>query len=488
MKFKILGLLFLCFSFSIAQSDYLSYVQLSSELQSIAKENSMASLMSIGKSAGNKDIWMLQLGDKNTSKPALLMVANLDGKHQAGGQISLLMIEKWLKSEDMKKYLASYHIFIIPMASPDAVVNFKQKLLFEKSGNSQRTDDDRNGIVGDDSFEDLNNDGFITQMRIESPKGTYIAWEQDPRILVPANATKGQVGKYLILSEGIDNNKNDIFNEDASEGVNIDRNFAYNYPIFEKGSGVYAVSESETKAIMDFVYAHPEIYGVFTFGLHNNIAEAAKFDSKTTSERIIKGWLENDVKTQNLLQDFYVNKANLKDGKAISFQGGNFTQTAYFHAGKMSLTSPGWWVPKVETPKDSTEKKAPKSKKEDSEQEPELAKFLQWADQQNADVFVPWKTINHPDFPNQKVEVGGLKPFALHNPPIQYLDSVAEKHLLFMKEWLVAMPKVVIADQKVEKIDTDLFRISLTVVNKGLLPTYATIADTIRFSSRFKTT
>ena len=34
----------------------------------------------------------------------------------------------------------------------------------------------------------------------------------------------------------------------------------------------------------------------------------------------------------------------------------------------------------------------------------------------------------------------------------------------------------------------DLFRISLTVVNKGLLPTYATIADKIKFSSRFKTT
>jgi hypothetical protein len=31
---------------------------------------------------------------------------------------------------------------------------------------------------------------------------------------------------------------------------------------------------------------------------------------------------------------------------------GNFAQTAYFHAGRFSFSTPGWWVPKVEAKKD----------------------------------------------------------------------------------------------------------------------------------------
>jgi hypothetical protein len=487
MKNAILGLFLMCFCISNAQSDYVSYDQMTTRLQSISKQNPQATVQSIGKSASGKDIWVMQLGSNPSSKPALLVVGGLDGAHPAGAQISVLMIEKWLKNDSMKKWLQNHQIFFIPVASPDALMNFKQKLIFEKRGNSKITDDDRNGKPNDDPYEDLNNDGLITQMRIESPKGTHIVWEQDPRVLIPADASKGQVGQYLVLSEGIDNNKNEIFNEDASEGVNIDQNFAYQYPIFEKGSGLYAVSESETKALMDFVYAHPEIYGVLTFGPYHNMAEATKFDSKTASERIVKSLLEDDVKTINKLQDFYQNKAGLKDGKTISFQGGNFPQTAYFHAGKMSVATPGWWVPKVEKPKDTSQTEKPKEKKKESEKDPELAQFLQWADQEQADVFVPWKSINHPDFPNQKVEVGGIKPFVLQNPPLKFLDSVAEKHIVFMDEWLKAMPTIVVSKQKVEKIDQDLYRITLSVVNKGLLPTYTSLADKVRFTSKYKT-
>ncbi|MFY8187678.1 MAG: M14 family metallopeptidase [Flavobacterium sp.] len=487
MKISFLGLLLFCFGMSRAQTNYLSYEQMTEKLQTIAKNQPLVSLQSIGKSASGKDIWALELGNKEARKPALLLVASLDGSHPAGAQISYLMIEKWLKNDTMKAWLQNHQLYVIPMASPDAIPNSKQKTLFEKRGNAKTTDDNRNGKPNDDPYEDLNNDGFITQMRIESPKGTLIAWEKDPRVLIPADISKGQAGKYLLLSEGIDNNKNELFNEDASEGVNIDQNFAYNYSIFQKGSGLYAVSEAETKALMDFVYAHPEIYGVFTFAHYNNLAEPIKFDSKATSERIIRDLLENDVKTHNFLQDIYVNKAGLKDGKSIPFQGGNFPQTAYFHAGKMSLASPGWWLPKIETPKDTTQKEVPKNKKEKEEETPALANFLQWADQNQADVFVPWKAINHPDFPNQKVEVGGLKPFALHNPPVKFLDSIAEKHLIFMDEWFKAFPKMVVATQKVEKLDADLFRITISLVNKGLLPTSASLAQKIRFTSKYKT-
>jgi hypothetical protein len=76
-------------------------------------------------------------------------------------------------------------------------------------------------------------------MRIEDPTGAYIISKEDPRVMVKADPSKGEVGKYILLSEGIDNDKDGVFNEDGVGGVNIDKNGTYDYPFFTQGSGEY---------------------------------------------------------------------------------------------------------------------------------------------------------------------------------------------------------------------------------------------------------
>jgi hypothetical protein len=49
----------------------------------------------------------------------------------------------------------------------------------------------------------LNKDGLITQIRIEDITGSYIESPEDSRVLVNADPTKNQVGKYILISEGI---------------------------------------------------------------------------------------------------------------------------------------------------------------------------------------------------------------------------------------------------------------------------------------------
>jgi hypothetical protein len=56
----------------------------------------------------------------------------------------------------------------------------------------------------------LNKDGLITQIRIEDITGSYIESPEDSRVLVNADPTKNQVGKYILISEGIDNDKDGI--------------------------------------------------------------------------------------------------------------------------------------------------------------------------------------------------------------------------------------------------------------------------------------
>ena len=86
--------------------------------------------------------------------------------------------------------------------------------------------------IDEDGYEDLNKDGLITLMRIKDPAGRFIESDEDERIMVEADISKGQSGNYLVYSEGIDNDKDGSFNEDGPGGVDFNRNFTFNYESF----------------------------------------------------------------------------------------------------------------------------------------------------------------------------------------------------------------------------------------------------------------
>jgi hypothetical protein len=486
MRKKILFLFVLCFGITHAQNGYLNYQNLTKNLKALDAKSNYCTVKSIGKSSGGKEIWLVTLSDSTAPKPALLITAGLDGKSRTGTQIALKMIENLLNSDKLSNILEEKTIYFVPSVNPDAIDAAVANIKMEKRGNDTETDDDRDGRIGEDPFEDLNKDGLITQIRVEDITGSYIESPEDSRVLIKADPVKNQVGKYILISEGIDNDKDGMFNEDFSEGVNIDKNFTYDYPVFEKGAGVYVASESETRALLDFLYLNQNIYGVLTFGMHNNLSETPKYDSKLTGSRIIKGWLEKDIKVAEQVSKLYTQKAAIKDGPKMPMTKGNFAQTAYFHAGRFSFSTPGWWIPKVEVKKDSLDSKLDKPK--DKEEVNSEVSFLKWADSQNIkSVFVNWSVIKHPDFPNQKVEVGGFVPYILNNPPVNFLEEAAAKHVFFVEELLAAMPKIEINVPEVKKVNENLYRVTIKIANKGLLPTYTEIGDKIRFVSKMKT-
>ncbi|RTZ03919.1 peptidase M14 [Flavobacterium bomense] len=488
MRKKLLFLFVLCFGITHAQKDYLNYENLTKSLKELDAKSKYCTVKSIGKSSGGREIWVVTISESTTPKPALLITAGLDGKYRAGTQITLKMIDNVLKNEKLAAILKEKTIYFVPAVNPDAIDAAFGAVKMEKRGNDNKTDDDRDGKIGEDPFEDLNKDGLITQLRIEDVTGSFIESPEDSRVLIKADPTKNQVGKYVLISEGIDTDKDGMFNEDFSEGVNIDKNFTFDYPAFEKGAGVYVASEPETRALLDFLYLNQNIYGVLTFGMHNNLSETPKYDSKLASSRIIKGWLEKDSKAAEQVSKLYTQKATIKGGPKMPMTKGNFAQTAYFHAGRFSFSTPGWWVPKVEAKKDSLYSKLEKPAEKDKEELNSEVSFLKWADSQNIkNVFVDWSVIKHPDFPNQKVEVGGFIPYALNNPPVKFLEETANKHVLFVEELLAAMPKIETNVPEVEKIKENLHRVTIKVANKGLLPTYTEIGDKIRFVSKMKT-
>ncbi len=505
---------------------YNNHAQLSTRLKNLSsKYAAQASVRSIGKSSGGRDLWLLTLGKGDaTKKPAILVVAGLDGTHLAGTELAIQTAEKMLvtaNADSISKLLDAKTFYFLPSMNPDAQEQFSAKLKYERAGNDTKADDDRDGRMDEDPFEDLNGDGLVTWVRVEDPTGTFVASKEDPRILVKADPNKGESGKYLIFSEGIDNDKDNAFNEDGAGGINPEKNFTFDYQIFVNGSGEYAASEPEVRALLDFLYRAPNIFAVLTFGPNNNLSEAPRFDASKVARRILSGPLSKDAKALEQVSKLYNGRTGLKDAPAMPQTRANFSQTAYYHAGRYSFTTPGWWAPKAETPRDTTRRAAAAPTTPSNTPAPasptagggggrfgggtggggtvtppsgvggqseDDTRFLKWADKEKlTGVFVDWKTIQHPDFPNQKAEVGGIVPFAKLNPPVSYLAASADKHLKFLTGLGAQMPEIQLVNVKAESLGNGLTRVTATVINKGLLPTYAEIGDRVRYIQKVKT-
>ena len=216
----ISGLLFCFTSLQIsAQSDYSNYSKFSQRLKTLQSQNaSNSKLKELTTTIGGHKIWALTLSKGNAqNKPAIAIVSGVDGKHLLGPEMAINIAENILKNHADVLEKTTFYIF--PNMSPNATENYFSSLKHYKNGNAKSTDDDRDGEFNEDPFDDLNKDGLITMMRIEDVTGDYIKLKEDERILVKADKNKGEIGKYKLLSEGIDNDKDGLFNEDGKGGI-----------------------------------------------------------------------------------------------------------------------------------------------------------------------------------------------------------------------------------------------------------------------------
>jgi len=473
--FNLFFLLLLCTASAQNQQDYSNQASLTARVKTLAsKYPQLVKTKSLVQTRGGKDIWMLTIGTGKTEvKPAIVVVGGVEGKHLLGVEIAIGFAEKLLSSADVdsiKTLLNKQTFYVFPNMSPDATEQYFAKVKAERSGNATKTDDDRDGSINEDDFDDLDGNGKITAIRILDPTGKYKLNSDDPRSLLLADPNKGETGKYILLTEGIDNDKDGLFNEDGVGGVSFNRNSSFNYKNFIPGAGEYAVSELENRALFDFLFDAFNVYAVVTFGPTNNLSTPVTFNPMGIAKRVITGWFESDAKSNALVSERYNKITKTKEAPKTIVESGDFSQWAYFHYGRLSFSTPGWWVPKV-TP-DSVRKE-----KKFANEDP-TASYLRWAASQGiANTFTPWKAISHPDFPNQTVEVGGIDPFVLINPPYKMVDAIVSKHSDFVIGLAAMAPQLELVNVKTEKVADGLTRVTLSVMNTGDLPTYTKVGD-----------
>ncbi|MEN9684824.1 MAG: hypothetical protein RLZZ28_610 [Bacteroidota bacterium] len=484
MRRSVFASLCLLFLAGASAQEYSNNAEQNRRLNALAKEYpSLTSLQSLVKTNGGKDIWLLTIGSgKTASKPAIAVIGGTEGNHLLGTEMAIGFAENLLKasgSDSIKNKLAKTTYYIFPNMSPDAMEQYFAKLKYERNGNATETDEDRDGKLNEDSFDDLDGNGRITMMRVESPVGDYKTHPDDARVLVKADANKGEKGKWLLLTEGIDNDKDGLLNEDGEGGIAFNRNLTYKHSTFMPGAGDFPATEKETRALLDFLYDAFNVYAVVSFGANNNLSTPIAYNALAARERIVAGYLEPDAKANSMVSDLYNRVTGTRDAPKSVSGGGDILSWGYFHYGRYSFSTPCWWVPKA---KPDTAKKEKAFSLDDP-----AANYLRWAQQQGiTNTFIEWKQVQNPDYPNQKVEVGGLEPFVLINPPYKMVGDIVKKHTDFLVKLADQQPEIDITNLKTEKLGNGLTRVSLDLINKGALPTHSKLGERSYFLKKLK--
>jgi len=517
-----LTLLFLFFYSSIAASSIEREYHSSEEMDSYLIELALAhtdflQVKSVAKSLEGRAVWMIEVGrgkeaDRAT-RPAMLVVAGVEGDHLVGTELVLAFLEH-LTSPDgpdatIDTLLESATIYLFPRLNPDGAERYFMSPKMEQRSNIKPTDDDHDGMIDEDGPDDLNADAFITWVRIEDSEGKYVQDEKDARIMREAKREKGEHGTWRYLVEGNDNDADEKFNEDGTGGVNFNMNFPFSYKFFDPASGIHQVCEPETRALADFVVAHPNIGIIFTFSMADNLLkapEAAKEESGEEGDRRQRKPVTKvnakDLPYFKQLGKEYREALGLPKELTGAKVDGSFADWMYFHRGRMSLAARGW-SPEMQLAlekekkkeqenkeaseekegqdqkegdetgeKEPTEKKEPDDDKNEEDKEAKSEReFLKWLEENYPEGFVEWTAIEHPDFEGQKAEVGGFAPYIQTNPPPSLLEELGKKHAVFLTELAGELPRVAFRKVEATHVGGGVFELEVEIENNGYLPT-----------------
>ncbi len=422
-------------------------------------------LGSIGKSHGGKELWILTVTDFRTGdadrKPAYYIDGNIHSNEVQGSEFALYTA--WYLAEmagrvpAIDSLLRERTLYIVPTINPDA----RDHYLHEpNTASSPRTglvprDNDGDGLVDEDGYDDLNGDGHITQMRRRNPNGRFIESPVDPRILIPAPAD--QKGEWEILGlEGIDNDGDGLVNEDAIGGYDPNRNWPWRWmpQYVQGGSDYYPGSLPETRAVMEFVHSRPNIAAAQSF--HNSggmilrgpgvpqdeyrPADVRVFDALgRVGEEILPGY-----RYMTVWKDLY------------TVWGGELD---WFYGARGIITfSNELWSSFLYFDKQP----------ERSEYDNVNAKFDRLL--LMGEGFVPWTKVQHPQY--GEVEVGGMKKSFGRATPGFLMRAEAHRNMAFTVYQMSQMPQVSVDSIMTRTLPGGLTEVTAIVGNHKLIPTH----------------
>jgi hypothetical protein len=463
---------------------FYDHAELTKALKALEKANpQLMKVISLGKSHQGRDIWAVILNNPKTGpaehKPGFYIDGNIHGNEVQGTEVTLYAIWYLLKNHGKTdlatRLLDEKAFYAIPTMNPDSRDYFINKAEAHRTGLIPY-DSDRDGVADEDGPEDLNGDGFITQMRKKDSDGRYKAHPDDPRIMILVRP--GEKGEYTLLDdEGIDNDGDGRINEDGLGGYDMNRNYGFNWqPNYaQSGAGDYPFCFPETRATRDFLLDHPNIMGGQNF--HNtggmilrgpgakNMGEYSPADKKVydyigkKGEKIIPGY--NYLIVYKDLYTVY--------GGSIDFLYS--VLGIYTFSNELDM-DPSFFFPAGGQERDEEEEN------EELRRMRSLAQKLEEMTYHDlvllGEQFSDWTPYKHPLYGD--IEIGGVKIYGTRVPPLFQLADTCHRNAAFCFFHADQLPRLAFDKLAVKKLERDLYQIDISVKNTRVTPSISAVA------------
>lgn len=454
---------------------YDEVVRLCREL--VAAYPELLSLQSIGKSVEGRDMWVVTLNNPrsgaDTAKPAMYIDANIHGNEVQGTEVVLYSIwyltKSYGKVESLTRLIDRAAFYFLPMVNPDGRAYWfdAPNTMHSSRGGQRPTDNDRDGLFDEDPPNDLDGDGQLLEMRREDPNGRWREAPEDPRILIEVQPQAlGEFKRYTRLgTEGIDDDGDGRLNEDGPGGYDPNRNWPAGWQpeYIQFGAGDYPLSLPESRAIADFVLAHPNIAAVQAY--HNNggmILRGPGAREVEYNPADVNVYDRLGARGEQILP-FYKYMVIWKDLYSVY---GGFINWTYEDLGIISFTNELW-----------------SSRQYFSAEQPDRPQRLFFNDHlMFGQEFVPWKKFHHPVY--GEIELGGWKKMTGRVPPSFHLEELCHRNFAFTVYHAEQMPLLELRDLEVVALPGGLQRIRVDVHNRRLIPTTTAQAAARRYGPR----
>jgi hypothetical protein len=446
----------------------------------------------VGTSFGGKPIYQLTITNKAfgeaTEKPA----AYFDGGRHSGeitaseGSLYLAwkLITQYGKDRDITRMVDEKAIYIRPNANPDGGDMYRHTAQTNRSS-IRPTDNDGDGLLDEDSPEDRNRDGYVTQMRkdVGAGNGNYIVDGRDPTGRTMRRVPQGE-GNYVLYNEG------NPGGGDGIGGLDLHRNYPYNWRPMpgqdqtgrgwtQTGAGEYPLSEPEIRSTYLFLIKNPNVGAVNSMDTPADMV--LRGPSTCDDEECVK---PADIK---LLEHFD------KVGQALT--GYTRAGNVYFDYATQPPRQPEGAEPEEDEPNPlfghgpdfgyfqfgavwyGDEYWISGGRVKDYNGDGQYGDWegQRWCTERGIpDCFLPWERYTHPTL--GEVEIGGINPkFFSQNPPAEALEEfIAGEHeyLLYM---IQSLPNVNVVNTKLVPASTGsdgaTHELQVTVENQGRIPT-----------------
>ncbi len=467
---------------------YHGYDEMTEALKVLAEEHpSICELYSIGKSTAGRELWLMELTTKSTGdacdKPAVYVDGNTHSGEVTGKEVSLWMIKHLLegygRDDEITGLLDTRCFYILPCLNPDGAEIYLNTPYKRTGGGIPNPEFEwKEGLYE----EDVDGDGFITQMRVRDPNGDWKVSDEDPRILVKREPDEFGGVYYKIYGEGL------IRGYDGGEiklapsrwigGTN--RNWPERWKPESRAYGVdVPLDEPEARAQADFWRTHKNICGGLAYHTHGGIivrSSSAVGDEELDIRDIATYEFMGEMGTELTGESKYPSVG----GNSALFtldpkkpRVGTAKDFFFDIMGVYAWTYELWDFAGHAGLGNFKERGGIRFGREDNRTEEENLKLLKWNDEAlDGDGFSEWTPRDHPQL--GLVEIGGWKDkFTWRNPPDKFIEEECARAGTFMIAYASLTPLI---DLKVEKeaLGSGLYKVTAVVRNDGFLPTNIT--------------